>query len=104
MFYFCDILFYLRVVAPPAAEEIAAVGSCRILVANAPGRAQDALLRVFDAVVGRLVDVNQVRLAQRSLTLRLRRRRLNFQFLGRHLLLHHLQTGQINRKKTVSIS
>ena len=88
---FSFFICYLRVVASSAAEEIAAVGSCRILVANASGRAQDALLRVFDAVVWRFVDVNQVRLAQRSLTFSLgRRHRLNFQFLGRHLLLHHL--------------
>lgn len=67
----CFLCVYLGVVASAAAEEIAAVGSRRILVANSSRRAQDALLGVLDAVIGRFVNVDQVRLAQRSLSFRL---------------------------------
>ena len=54
----------LSVVASAAAEQVATVGAGRVLVAGAARGAQDALLGVLDAVVGRFVDVHQVLFAQ----------------------------------------
>jgi len=52
-------------VAPAAAEEGAGVGAGGGGVALTPGGAKDALLGAALAVVGRVVDVHQLRLARR---------------------------------------
>lgn len=78
------ILSYLSVVTAAAAEQVTAVGAGRVFVADAARSAEDALLGVLDAIVGRLVDVDELRLAQSSdarpvvagLSLRFRRRLL----------------------------
>ena len=55
---------YLSVVSATAAEEIAAIGTGRIFVANASRCAEDPFLWILDAVIWRFVDVDQVRFAQ----------------------------------------
>ena len=92
--------WHLGVVTSAAAEQVAAIGARRILITDAARRAQNALLGVLHAVVGRLVDVDQVRLAQRRLPLRLDAP-LQLRVLRR---LHRYLSSQIKIEKFSSLS